>query len=94
MIQLINNFSTTISENNGSVKVNYVNGPLSGYCEYKLIHVNNRLSQKAWLLINSDMGDIIEYIHSNSPLKEEDMSLVSKMIKDHSLSKVTSIVPR
>lgn len=94
MIQLINNFSTTISESNGTVRVNYINGPLSGYCEYKLIHVSNRLSQKAWLLINSDMGDIIEYINSNSPLKEEDMSQVSKMIKDHSLSKVTSIVPR
>jgi hypothetical protein len=89
MIELINKFETTISENNGSIMVNYRHDILTGYCEYRIVEVNNRFKQKAWLLINTDMGDIIEYIHSNSPLSSEDMKDVNKLIRDHSLNVVT-----
>jgi hypothetical protein len=85
MIELINKFETTISENNGSIMINYFNGPLTGYCEYRLIEVNNRFKQKAWILINTDMGDVIEFIHSNSPLSDDDLKDVNKLIRDHSL---------
>jgi hypothetical protein len=91
MNTLIDNFQTTLSENNGSIKVNYFNGPLTGHCEYRLIEVNNRFKQKAWILINTDMGDVIEYIHSNSPLKGEDIQDVNKLIRDHSLMKVSRV---
>ncbi len=91
MIQLINNFETTLSESNGSIMVNYFNGPLTGYCEYRLVEVNNKFKQKAWILINTDMGDVIEYIHSNSPLSDDDLMKVDKLIRDHSLSKVQDL---
>jgi len=91
MIELINNFETTISENNGTIKVNYFNGPLTGHCEYTLLEVNNRLKQKAWVLINTDMGDVIEYIHTNMPLNSGDLQDVNKLIRDHSLSKVQDL---
>jgi len=91
MIQLIDKFETTLSENNGSVMVNYRHDILTGYCEYRIVEVNNRFKQKAWLLINTDMGDIIEYIHSNSPLSSEDMFNVDKLIRDHSLLRVRSL---
>ena len=91
MNTLIDNFQTTLSENNGSIKVNYFNGPLTGYCEYRLIEVNNRFKQKAWILINTDMGDVIEYIHSNSPLSSKDIQDVNKLIRDHSLMKVSRV---
>lgn len=91
MIELINKFSTTLSDNNGSIMVNYFNGPLTGYCEYRLIEVNNRIKQKAWVLINTDMGDVIEYIHSNSPLSDDDLMDVNKLIRDHSLSRVQDL---
>lgn len=91
MIELINNFKTTISENNGTIKVNYFNGPLTGHCEYTLLEVNNRLKQKAWVLINTDMGDVIEYIHSNSPLKSGDLQDVNKLLRDHSLLRVQDL---
>ena len=91
MIQLINNFETTLSENNGSIMVNYFNGPLTGYCEYRLVEVNNKFKQKAWILINTDMGDVIEYIHSNSPLSDDDLMTVNKLIRDHSLRKVQDL---
>jgi hypothetical protein len=93
MIELINKFSTTLSDNNGSIMVNYFNGPLTGdrsmtltgYCEYRIMEVNNRFKQKAWILINTDMGDVIEYIHKNNPLSDDDLKDVNKLIRDHSL---------
>ena len=55
MNELIDKFETTITENNGSIMVNYFNGPLTGYCEYRIMEVNNRLKQRAWILINTDI---------------------------------------
>ena len=91
MIELINNFKTTISENNGTIRVHYFNGPLTGHCEYTLLEVQNRLKQKAWVLINTDMGDVIEYIHKNNPLSDDDLKDVNKLIRDHSLSRVRAL---
>ena len=91
MNELINKFETTISENNGTIRVNYFNGPLTGYCEYTLMEIKNRLKQKAWVLINTDMGDVIEYIHTNSPLNSEDLQDVNKLIRDHSLLRVQDL---
>ena len=91
MNELINKFETTISENNGTIRVNYFNGPLTGYCEYTLMEIKNRLKQKAWVLINTDMGDVIEYIHTNSPLNNEDLQDVNKLIRDHSLLRVQDL---
>ena len=91
MIQLIDKFETTLSENNGSIMVNYRYDTLTGHCEYRIVEVNNRFKQKAWLLINTDMGDVIEYIHSNSPLSDDDLMKVDKLIRDHSLSKVQDL---
>ena len=91
MIHLIDKFKTTLSENNGTITVNYRHDILSGFCEYKIVEVNNRFKQKAWVLINTDMGDVIEYIHSNSPLSDNDLMVVDKLIRDHSLSRVRSL---
>ena len=91
MISLIDKFETTLSENNGSVMVHYRHDILTGHCEYRIVEVNNRFKQRAWLLINTDMGDVIEYIHSNSPLKGENLQEVNKLIRDHSLSKVRDL---
>jgi hypothetical protein len=37
------------------------------------------------------MGDIIEYIHSNSPLSDDDLMTVNKLIRDHSLRRVQDL---
>ena len=99
MNTLIDKFETTVSENNGSIMVNYRHDILTldtgsqsvtGYCEYRIVEVNNRFQQKAWILINTDMADVIEYIHSNTPLSSEDLQDVNKLIRDHSLLRVRS----
>ena len=99
MIELINKFSTSVSENNGSIKVHYNNTmvtgdqiiELTGFCEYRIMEVNNRFQQKAWLLINTDMGDVIEFIHKNTPLSGENLQEVNKLIRDHSLQVVRDL---
>ena len=99
MIELINMFSTSVSENNGSIKVHYNNTivtgdhvmEFTGYCEYRIMEVNNRFKQKAWILINTDMGDVIEFIHKNSPLSDDDLKDVNKLLRDHSLLKVQDL---
>jgi hypothetical protein len=91
MIHLIDKFETTLSENNGTITVNYRHDILSGFCEYRIMEINNRFKQKAWVLINTDMGDVIEYIHSNMPLSDNDLMVVDKLIRDHSLSRVRSL---
>ena len=91
MIHLIDKFKTTLSENNGTITVNYRHDILSGFCEYRIMEINNRFKQKAWVLINTDMGDVIEYIHSNSPLSDNDLMVVDKLIRDHSLKVVQDL---
>ena len=91
MNTLIDKFETTLSENNGSIMVNYKHDTLTGYCEYRIVEVNNRFRQRAWILTNTDMGDVIEYIHSNSPLKSDDFFNIDKLLRDHSLSKVQDL---
>ena len=91
MIHLIDKFKTTLSENNGTITVNYRHDILSGFCEYRIVEVNNRFKQKAWVLINTDMGDVIEYIHTNMPLSDNDLMVVDKLIRDHSLLRVRSL---
>ena len=91
MIHLIDKFETTLSEINGTIKVNYRHDILTGYCEYRIVEVNNRFKQKAWLLTNTDMGDVIEYMHTNMSLSDNDLMVVDKLIRDHSLSRVRSL---
>jgi hypothetical protein len=100
MNELIDKFETTITENNGSIMVNYRHDMLTGFCEYRIVEVNNAspmvgtkkiFKQKAWILINTDMADVIEYIHSNTPLKGEDLQDVNKLIRDHSLLRVQDL---
>ena len=88
MIELINNFTTEVMKINDTISVLYSNGPLTGTCEYVHIKLNNRFQQQGWMLLNTDMGDVIEYIHSNSPLTSEDLQGVNKLIRDHSLKVV------
>ena len=91
MIHLIDKFETTLSEINGTITVNYRHDILTGYCEYRIVEVNNRFKQKAWLLTNTDMGDVIEYVHSNIPLSDNDLMVVDKLIRDHSLKAVQDL---
>lgn len=91
MRELLEVFNTTLSENNGTITVSYQHDVLTGYCEYHIMEVNNRFKQKAWILINTEMGDVIEFINTKMPLSGEDFMGVDKLIRDHSLKVVQDL---
>lgn len=91
MRELLEVFNTTLSENNGTIMVSYQHDVLTGYCEYRIMEVNNRFKQKAWILINTEMGDVIEFINTKMPLSGEDFMGVDKLIRDHSLKVVQDL---
>jgi hypothetical protein len=98
MNELINKLDVIVTENNGTITVTYCHPPyFSGYCEYRRIEVKNaspmvgslkRFKQRGYVMINTDMGDVIEYIHKSYPLSGDKLQEVNKVIRDHSLSKV------
>jgi hypothetical protein len=70
----------------------YSYGNFSGVCEYELYRPGNRIKQEVLLLSNVDMGDIIEKIHMDSPLSENDLTDMSMNIRNHSLKCVENFI--
>jgi hypothetical protein len=70
----------------------YSYGNFSGVCEYELYRPGNRIKQEVLLLSNVDMGDIIEKIHMDSPLSENDLTDMSMSIRNHSLKCVEDFI--
>ena len=72
---------TTIYEVNGKVgKVNY---ELT-----KMVGVNKPIRQEFFILLSSDMSDIISYFNEIHPLLEEDMNDVRVAIMEHAKNMV------
>jgi hypothetical protein len=94
MIEILKEFKTEVQENNGTKTVTYCHPTFphfSGVCVYNKVTtkgLRKPISQYFLILISTDMGDVIEYIHKKSPLSSEDLSSINKLIRDHSLSVV------
>lgn len=85
----LNDIPTRVEGKDKSFKVIYEIGNYSGWCEYSLyenVGKTKPIKQKNWLLINSDMGDILEYVHKKTPLSSSDFNGVNMTIREHSLS--------
>lgn len=66
---------------------NYEVNGLKGQVHYemtKMIGVNKPIRQEFFILLSSDMTDIISYFNDMSPLSEEDYNDVRVAIMDHS----------
>ena len=48
--------------------------------------VNKPITQNVYVITSSDMGDVIEYINKKSPLTDEDLLSINKIIRDDSLN--------
>lgn len=94
--EIFKEFKTEVQENNGTKTVTYCHPTFphfSGVCEYEekiITGVNKPIRQRVMILVNCEMGDVIEYIHKKSPLSSEDLVLINKLIRDHSYEMVTS----
>ena len=96
MIEIFKEFKTEVQEINGTKRVIYTrpdNIHFSGVCEYEeknLVGQNKPIRQRVMIMVNCEMGDVIEYIHKKSPLTSEDLMLINKLIRDHSYEMVIS----
>lgn len=82
---------TSLDESGEDIPTNY---HVIGTCIYESRSMKgNRLPivQNFYVLISTDMGDVIEFIHKKSPLSSEDIFVVDKLIRDHSLSRVKDL---
>ena len=89
------NFSTEVVKVGEKYIVNYSYEQYSGVCEYN--HVNfpgqrKPISQSVLLLIECNMGDIIEKINIDSPLSSEDLTRMTMEIREHSLQCVEDYI--
>ena len=96
MIEIFKEFKTEVQEINGTKTVTYCHPtfPHQGTCTYVSHTMKGKtkpIKQKFFIMTGCDMGDVIEYIHSNSPLSDDDLMKVDKLIRDHSLSKVQGL---
>jgi hypothetical protein len=88
----LNDFNTEVRQNDTKFSVTYSYGNFSGTCEYELFKSGKRIKQEVLLLTNVDMGDIIEKIHMDSPLSENDLTDMSMNIRNHSLKCVEDFI--
>ena len=83
---VLKKFSTGITKSEGHYIVTYSHGLFEGTCKYVGKSGMSRLQPKTiMLLTETDMGDIIEYIHKESPLTSEDHNDLQMYIREHSL---------
>ena len=79
-------FSTEVERKGDILTVTYKNGEFTGECTYVERSGMSRLQpQIIHLLTSSNMGDVIEYIHKESPLSSEDHNELQMYIREHSL---------
>jgi hypothetical protein len=88
----LEDFKTEVIQNEGKYRVIYTYDNFSGTCDYDFHRSGNRIKQNVLLLSNVDMGDIIERIHQDTPLKSEDLTNMSMNIRNHSLGKVEEFI--
>jgi len=90
---VLKKFSTGITKSEGHYIVTYSHGLFEGTCKYVGKSGMSRLQPKTiMLLTETDMGDIIEYIHKESPLTSEDHNDLQMYIREHSLEVLNTYV--
>lgn len=94
MKEIIEEFSTIISGQNGTYEVRYEKGEYVGICKYVTYPKTRYQTEPIYLLVECDMGDIIEYINKKSPLTSDDITEINMGIRYHSLYKLTDHLNR
>lgn len=88
MIPTLNKFNKVINKSGNTITLTYCHYNFSGTCIYENITTkgsNKPIVQNFFVLTSTDMGDVIEYRHKETPLTSGDLLLVDKDIRDHSL---------
>ena len=95
--EYLSDFNRRLSQEGDKVRVIYEKESYSGWCEYtmyKTIGKSKPIKQDVWLLVNTDMGDVIEYVHKKTPLSSEDFNEVNMTIRTDSLTFLLARLPQ
>ena len=85
-------FSTSVDKKGEDYIVNYEDDTHYGHCIYKKLDLtgnNKPIRQSVMLLTHCQMGEIIEEINKEVPLKDMNSSDLSNEIRNHSLTTLT-----
>ena len=91
MKEILEEFKIEVLTTNTSFIVKYNKDQYNGYCKYKLIEkkgINKPIKQRFFILEETEMGDVIEYLHQRVGLKKDMLEEINKLIKDHPLDKL------
>ena len=92
---VLNKFSTRVTEDNNNYIVTYEKDMFKGGCKYVGKSGMSKLQPRQILLMTeTDMGDVIEFLHKESPLSSEDHNDLQMYIREHSLNVVTQYLHR
>jgi hypothetical protein len=92
---LLYHFNPQVLEKDNIYEIVYINGEYKGNVIYekKVIRgVNKPIVQNVYIIKSSDMGDVIEYINKKSPLTDEDLLSINKIIRDDSLQRLMEYI--
>ena len=92
-MEILNDFNIEIVNESPIYKVVYTLDNYSGTCVYTETPQQSKLqSGNIYLLTHSDMGDVIEFIHKETPLSSEDLNDLQMCIREHSLEQIHRFV--
>ena len=89
----LNKFSTSVEKKGEDFIVNYEDDTHYGHCIYRTMELTGNkkpIRQSVLLMTHCQMGGIIDSINNQTPLTEEDHEGLSKEIREHSLSTLTT----
>ena len=92
---LLSPFTTDVNKSGDTYVITYKKDEYVGsviYKEHNMSGVNKPIRQKVYMIILSDMGDVIEYINKITPLSDNDLGDMNKIIRDDSLNKLMEYI--
>jgi len=92
---LLSPFTTDIIKSGDTYVITYKKDEYVGdviYTEHNMVGTNKPIRKKIYMITSSDMGDVIEYINKISPLSDNDLGDINKIIRDDSLNKLMEYI--
>lgn len=88
---VLNKFSTRVNEDNNNYIVIYEKDMFKGECKYVGKSGMSKIQPRQILLLTeTDMGDVIEFLHKEESLTSDDHNDLQMYIREHSLAILNS----
>lgn len=88
---VLNKFSTRVEEDNNNYIIEYEMGMYKGMCKYvEKSGISKIQPGPILLLTETDMGDVIEFLHKEESLTSDDHNDLQMYIREHSLAILNS----